>query len=97
MTKNTKKELIENALVKISEKRITEAKWFSWCAIFKNWLKIAASDNNFTWNQKDRREVIRKSIRSGLKNTTPRDDNKAFYHDTSSNNIITISVRLKKH
>ena len=46
--------------------------------------------------KKDRREVIRKSIRSGLKNTTPRDDNKAFYHDTSSNNILTISVKLKK-
>lgn len=96
MAKTTKKELIENTLKKISEKRITEAKWFSWSATFKDWLKILASGSNFTWNQKDRREVIRKSIRSGLKNTTPTDDNKASYNDTSSNNISTISVRLKK-
>jgi hypothetical protein len=95
MKKITKKFLIEEALKKYTNKRLEEASWWTYIALFKDWLKMEWNFNLYNrWN-KSKKEKIKTHIRSDLLNRTPNEENKRLNYDTSSENIVSISIRLK--
>lgn len=92
----TKKQLMIYALSKYSTKKIDEAVGFTYIVTFQNWTSEWPSFFSLTHNIKwGKKGYIFKKIRSWLLNRKATESNKRLGGDTSSGNIIGISVILK--
>jgi hypothetical protein len=96
MTKVTKKSLMTEALDKYTQKQIEKAEYCEVNVVDKNGIPLTWWKFHLRAKDKlSKYERILKTIRSILHNTTPNESNKRPMIDTSSENIQSISIKLK--
>ncbi len=96
MAKITKKALMIEALNKYAPKQIENAEYCEVTATLSGeWNSVGCSFHLRAKDKLSKYERILKTIRSTLHNTTPNESNKRMMGDTSSENIQSISIKLK--